>query len=555
MCGIFFYHENTSNLDQCPAKRDEILEELLTPFMQTQHRGPDSSILNYIGQNSYLGFHRLAINDLLDSGNQPFENDQLSVICNGEIYNHETLRSKLNIDIESKSDCAIILPIYQQYGLNYLLSHLDGDYAIVIVDKEQQEVHLIRDPIGIKPVFYSLNKQSFACSSEMKSIYNGTDAMYNLLQPGHYLTFSLETHTIKIGSYWRPKFYLGLKDINYNNACEYYIYLNNRRRIMCTLEEKLTLAVKKRLMSDKPFGLFLSGGLDSSLIAGIVRKLIGKEKMSTIQTFSIGLEGSPDLAKAQVVADFIGSKHVPVYFTVEEGIQYIYTVIRQLETYDITTIRAAIPQYILSKYIAQNTDVKVILSGEGSDELFAGYMYSHKAPSNGDLQLDSERLMKELHVYDVLRTDRTTAGNGLEVRVPFLDRGFVKYVATIPAQYKNPKENGIEKWLLRDAFYNKNEPYIPIEVLHRPKDAFSDACGYDWIPGLKQFCESQVPDELFEQRFTKYPHLTPTSKESFYYREIFESYYQNQSHILNHFWLPKWTEDTCEPSAKLLKLI
>jgi asparagine synthase (glutamine-hydrolysing) len=563
MCGIFFYYEQTpSGLSRkdMDKRKNILLDELLIAFMQTAHRGPDSSVFKYMGEDCYLGFHRLAINDLLETGNQPFEDNNVSVICNGEIYNHEMLRSKHNMNnkITSKSDCAVILPLYQQFGIEYLGTHLDGDFAMVILDKNRQEVHLLRDPMGVKPLFYYLTENAFCCASEMKSMFldeTGGHIRHDILMPGSYLTFSLDNHTVKIGNYWKPKFYLGLKDISYKNSNDYYNYLASRLETIATIKEKLTLSVQKRLMCEKPFGLFLSGGLDSSLIAGIVKKLLGPEKMREVQTFSIGLEGSPDLEKAQIVADFLGSKHVPVYFTVEEGIQHIHTVIRQLETYDITTIRASIPQYILSKYIEKNTDVRVILSGEGSDELFAGYMYSHNAPSNSDLQLDSERLVKELYMFDVLRTDRTTAGNGLEVRVPFLDRGFIKYVATIPAQYKNPKENAIEKWLLRDAFFDKTEPYIPEEILNRPKDAFSDACGYDWIPSLKAFCEAQVPDEIFSQRFTKYPHLTPTSKESYYYREIFESYYPRQSHILKHFWLPKWTENQGEPSAKILKLI
>jgi asparagine synthase (glutamine-hydrolysing) len=326
--------------------------------------------------------------------------------------------------------------------------------------------------------------------------------------------------------------------------------------IKIDIREKLTLAVKKRLMTDRPLGLLISGGLDSSLIAGITRKLLGPS--AAIESFSIGMPGSPDVEKAKIVASYLNTKHHTVDFSVENGIAVIRDVIRQLETFDITTIRASVPQYLLSKYISENTDVKVILSGEGSDELFGGYMYSHLAPSNDELQNDSHRLIRELEMFDVLRTDRTTAGNGLEVRVPFLDRGFMRYVLNLDGKYKNPNESSgfgkrIEKAILRDAFSSDN--YIPEEILYRTKNAFSDACGYDWIPKLQKHFESIISEEEFSSRFEQYPYLTPNSKEAFYYRKIFEEFYPSQSHLLKHYWLPNWVVSNNEPSARLLNLI
>jgi asparagine synthase (glutamine-hydrolysing) len=329
------------------------------------------------------------------------------------------------------------------------------------------------------------------------------------------------------------------------------------------IRSKLTGAVRKRLMADRPLGLFISGGLDSSLIAAITRKLLPHKK---IQSFSIGMPGSPDLANAKIVADYLGTEHHPFYFTPEQGIAAVRDVIRQLETYDITTIRASTPQYLLSQYVRQNTDVKVVLSGEGSDELFGGYLYFHRTPSNTEFVDETNRLVRELECYDVLRTDRTTAGNGLEVRVPFLDRGFMKYVLALPGSLRNPNvSNGMEygatmeKKILRDAFSvaSAGSEYLPNNILYRTKDAFSDACGYDWIPSLRAHCESLVSEEEYDRRAEIYPHLTPTTKEAFYYRRVFEEFYPNQQHTLNHYWLPNWVPNggVAEPSAKILKLL
>lgn len=558
MCGIFFYLGEQYSLNR-----------LMSEFMKTSHRGPDSSFLRSLETDNiraFMGFHRLAIVDMSREGDQPFEsntrnltasasnklvesNSRNFAMCNGEIYNHLVIRRKLKTPIHSKSDCAVLLPLYEKVGIDKMMKYLDGDFAFVIVDKEQKLVHLGRDPMGVKPLFYSITKKGeFICCSEMKSIIGllGENDKIRMLPSGTTLTYNITTKEISSNRYWNPRFPL-----------ESSLTIDNRSEttIQQFIHDKLVLAVKKRLMTDRPLGLLISGGLDSSLIAGITKKLLPEN--TRIKSFSIGMPGSPDVEKAKVVADYLGTEHYTVEFSIEKGIAAIRDVIRQLETYDITTIRASTPQYLLSKYIYENTDVRVVLSGEGSDELFGGYLYSHLAPSNDELQKDSERLMKELEVYDVLRTDRTTAGNGLEVRVPFLDRGFIKYVAGISGKWKNPNESSgmgkrIEKKLLRDSF---NDDTIPNEILYRIKNAFSDACGYDWIPSLRQYCESLVSDEDFSNRSVKYPHCTPPTKEAYFYRTVFEEYYPNQSHILEHYWLPNWIENNGEPSAKVLNLV
>ena len=545
MCGIFFY-----------LGKFYTLSELMPHFMKSSHRGPDSSFLRSItGTDSFMGFHRLAIVDTSRDGDQPFENvnTQNYAMCNGEIYNHKNIRQKLKTHVVSKSDCAVILPLYERFGIQEMTKYLDGDFGFLILDTKSALVHLGRDPMGVKPVFYCLTSRGeFIVSSEMKSIIGLCgDEKVTMLPSGTTLTYHISSGEISTSRYWNPVFPL-------ENTTSSKTY--NEEYIKKTIRKKLTSAVEKRLMADRPLGLLISGGLDSSLIAGITKKLVG-DKISEIRSFSIGMQGSPDVINAQIVADYLGTKHYTVNFTVEEGISAIKKVIQQLETYDITTIRASTPQYLLSKYISENTDVKVILSGEGADELYAGYLYSHLAPSNDDLQQDSERLIRELEVFDVLRTDRTTAGNGLEVRVPFLDRGFIKYTSSIPGKFKNPNpssgfEKRIEKKLLRDSFSNElGDPIIPDKIMYRIKNAFSDACGYDWIPSLKQHCEELISDEEFSTRETRYQHCTPPTKEAYFYRKTFEEFYPNQEHLVPHYWLPNWMDNRGEPSAKILQLV
>ncbi len=543
MCGIFFYLGKFYKLN-----------ELMPHFMSSSHRGPDSSFLRSISTDMYMGFHRLAIVDMSREGDQPFENVSTGnfAMCNGEIYNHKVIRSKLKTPIHTNSDCGVILPLYEKFGIRNMMNYLDGDFGFLIVDVNTRQIHLGRDPMGVKPIFYATtNRGELFVSSEMKSIKGlvGNDVFVHMLSSGTSMTYDISTGTVDINRYWNLKFPLS----DYTDKKNY-----NEEYLKRTIADKLTLAVKKRLMADRPIGLLISGGLDSSLIAGITAKLLGPEKIHNIQSFSIGMPGSPDTVNAKIVADYLGTKHHTVDFSVQAGISVIRDVIKQLETYDITTIRASTPQYLLSKFISENTDVKVILSGEGSDELFGGYLYSHLAPSNDELQLDSERLVKELEVYDVLRTDRTTAGNGLEVRVPFLDRGFIKFVAGIPGKYKNPNSSSgfgkrIEKDILRNSFSGIG--LIPDEILFRTKNAFSDACGYDWIPSLQNHFESIVSDEEFSKRGELYPHVTPKTKEAFYYRKTFEEFYPGQEKMLEHYWLPNWVDNNGEPSAKILNLV
>jgi asparagine synthase (glutamine-hydrolysing) len=552
MCGIFLYY---SQQQQRP------LAQLMSAFMQTTHRGPDSSVLRRLGPGLVMGFHRLAIHNLSRSGDQPFEQDGVFSVCNGEIYNHLELRTKTTGAINS-CDCAVLLPLYAGAAvLHDMVRRLDGDFAFCIADTKTQKIHLGRDPVGVKPLFYVLTEQGeLIVSSEMKSILpllqQPIKVVVSMLAAGTTLTFDMKTFKSQTQTYWDAnKFFF--PPVGPGESDDEIV-------IKAAIRSQLIKAVEKRLSSDRPVGLFISGGLDSSLIAGIATRVLGHRGLPS---FAIGMPGSPDVQNAQIVANFLGTQHHTVSFdVVNEGLAVVEEVIRHLETYDMTTIRASVPQFLLAQYVARHTDVKVVLSGEGSDELFGGYMYSHLAPSNDALQADGARLVRELQYFDVLRTDRTTAAHGLEVRVPFLDRNFIQLVGSLPASYKNPSISSgrpprIEKAVLREAFApGAGKPanaIIPDEILHRTKNAFSDACGYSWIPTLQAHCETLVSDEEFAQRFQLFPHLPPPTKEAFYYRATFERLFPGQHTLVPHYWLPQWVpnNERGEPSAKLLQLM
>lgn len=558
MCGIFLYFSQ-----QQPQRP---LAQLMPAFMQTTHRGPDSSVLRRLGPGLVMGFHRLAIHNLSRSGDQPFEQDGVFSVCNGEIYNHLDLRDEITTTTTTNNscDCAVLLPLYAGAAvLHDMVRRLDGDFAFCIADTKTQKIHLGRDPVGVKPLFYATTEQGeLIVSSEMKSILpllkQPIKVAVSMLAPGTTLTFDMNTFKSQIDTYWDADRFFSFPSLAAAAKSDDNIV------IKAAIRWQLIKAVEKRLSSDRPVGLFISGGLDSSLIAGIATRVLGQRGLPS---FAIGMPGSPDVQNAQIVADFLGTQHHTVTFDVEgEGLAVVEEVIRHLETYDMTTIRASVPQFLLAQYVARHTDVKVVLSGEGSDELFGGYMYSHLAPSNDALQADSARLVRELQYFDVLRTDRTTAAHGLEVRVPFLDRNFIQLVASLPASYKNPSSSSgrpprIEKAVLREAFApGAGKPanaIIPDEILHRTKNAFSDACGYSWIPTLQAHCETLVSDEDFARRFQLFPHLPPPTKEAFYYRATFERLFPGQHTIVPHYWLPQWVpnNERGEPSAKLLQLM
>jgi len=525
MCGIFSY------IGTLPNNVERYLNTI-------QYRGPDKT--NYkLHDDLYLGFHRLSINDLSDNGLQPMTHKNCDLICNGEIYNFRELKQKYNFITTSDSDCEVILHMYNRLGIKDTVQQLDGVFSFILYDKNINQLFAARDVIGVRPLFIGYNNNDIAFASEAKALVNLCLQVTPFL-PGTYKVINLEmNNAIMKESLYIPYFNWDLKQT-----------VKIDQKLICdNINNYLTKAVSKRLMSDRPIGCFLSGGLDSSVICS----LMSKQLKHKVVTFAIGMadSNSPDLHYAKIVSDFLKTDHHEVTYTFEEGFRALDDLICTLESYDITTIRASMPQYLLSKYIQENTDIKVLFSGEGPDEHFGGYQYLKMAPNNDELQKELMSLTTNLHLYDVLRTDRTTARFGLEVRVPFLDKEFIKYSLQIPAECKR-SDNRIEKFLIRKAFDYKQIQYLPNEILWRRKNAFSDAVGYQWVDRLVAKIDTLITDDEFENRKNVYKHNPPISKEALYYRQIFEKHYPNRGQFIPKYWMPKsdWMEHKMtDPSA------
>lgn len=517
MCSIMGY------CGSCTALSD--FEE---GFSATVSRGPDDSRIIDAGCGK-LAFHRLAIMGLTPEGMQPFTLGSSSVVCNGEIYGFEALRDKLSdkYTFKSGSDCEILLPMWKEYG-TAMFAMLDAEFAMILYDGDTDEYIAARDPIGIRPLYYGYDRAGvIVFASEPKNLVGLCERIMPF-PPGHYYKdgrFVCYTDIAKVEAVCRD-------DID--TVCK-------------NIHDKLIAGVEKRLVADAKVGFLLSGGLDSSLVCAIAAKCSDRP----IKTFAIGMsEDAIDLKYAKQVADYIGSDHTEVIMTKDEVLASLEDVIHLLGTFDITTIRASMGMYLLCKWIHENTDIRVLLTGEISDELF-GYKYTDFAPSAEEFQKESEKRIRELHMYDVLRADRCISVNSLEARVPFGDLDFVKYVmATDPAMKMNTYGKG--KYLLRHAFEGD---YLPHDILYREKAAFSDAVGHSMVDYLKEFAEGQYTDAEFEERRMAYTHATPFTKESLLYREIFEKYYPCQSEMIVDFWMPNKSWEGCDvndPSARVL---
>ena len=497
-------------------------------FSRTVSRGPDDSRIVDTGAG-LLGFHRLAIMGLHPEGMQPFGLNGSFLVCNGEIYGFEKLKQKLSekYTFVSQSDCEILLPLYQEHGVE-MFSMLDAEFALILYDAETGGFVAARDPIGIRPLYYGYDKEgSILFASEPKNLLDLTDKIMPF-PPGHYF---------KDGQF---VCYCDLTKVE--NICH-----DDLDTICSNIREKLIAGVEKRLVADAKVGFLLSGGLDSSLVCSIA----AKRSKTPIKTFAIGMsEDAIDLKYAREVAEHIGSDHTEVIITKDSVLSALEWVIMVLGTYDITTIRASVGMYLLCEAIHKNTDIRVLLTGEISDELF-GYKYTDFAPSAEAFQKEAEKRLRELHMYDVLRADRCISVNSLEARVPFGDLDFVKYVMSIDPEKKLNKY-GKGKYLLRRAF---ERDYLPESILYREKAAFSDAVGHSMVDYLKEFAASHYTDEEFEHRRCAYNHARPFTKESLFYREIFEKYYPGQSEMVIDFWMPNKSWDGCDvndPSARVL---
>ena len=505
------------------------MEKVTEGLKATVSRGPDDQRITEVA-GGVLGFQRLSIMGLTPEGMQPFELDGSSVICNGEIYGFRKLRDELikkGYSFKSDSDCEILLPLYKEYGTD-MFAKLDAEFACVIYDGAAKEFIAARDPIGIRPLYYGKSYDgTIVFASEAKNLVRICRKVMPF-PPGHYFKGG-EFHCYC--------------DIT---AVEKVIH-DNIDTVCRNIHDKLVAGVKKRLDSDAKVGFLLSGGLDSSLVCAIAQR----ESDKPIRTFAIGMNTDAiDLKYAKQAADYIGSDHTEIIITKDDVIAALDDVIHLLGTYDITTIRASMGMYLLCKAIHEQTDIRVLLTGEISDELF-GYKYTDFAPSADAFQQESVKRVRELHMYDVLRADRCISVNSLEARVPFGDLDFVKYVMAIDPEMKLNKYNK-GKYLLRHAFEGD---YLPHEILYREKAAFSDAVGHSMVDYLKEYAENYYSDEEFELDCTKYTHAKPFTKESLLYREIFEKYYSGNSEMIVDFWMPNKEWEGCnvnDPSARVL---
>ena len=497
-------------------------------FDATKSRGPDDTRIVDTGKG-LLGFHRLAIMGLHPEGMQPFELHGSYLVCNGEIYGFDKFKAELSKTHHfiSESDCEVLLPLYEKYGV-YMFAMLDAEYALILFDAKSGGFVAARDPIGIRPLYYGYDKAGVILfASEPKSLVGLTDKIMPF-PPGHY--------------------YKDGKFVCYRDIAHVDAVCHDELETVCgKIHDKLVAGVEKRLVADAKVGFLLSGGLDSSLVCAIAQK----KSTAPIRTFAIGMsEDAIDLKYAKQVADYIGSDHTEVIMTRQLVLDSLEDVIHLLGTFDITTIRASMGMYLLCKWIHENTDIRVLLTGEISDELF-GYKYTDFAPSAEEFQKEAEKRIRELHMYDVLRADRCISVNSLEARVPFGDLDFVQYVMSVdPAKKMNVYGQG--KYLLRHAFEGD---YLPHDILYREKAAFSDAVGHSMVDHLKAYAESYYSDEEFETLRQKYSHAQPFTKESLLYREIFEKYYPGQAEMVVDFWMPNKSWEGCnvnDPSARVL---
>ncbi|XP_067112220.1 asparagine synthetase [glutamine-hydrolyzing]-like [Osmerus mordax] len=542
---------------------DECLSVQCTNAMKISHRGPDAFRFENVNghTNCCFGFHRLAIVDPL-YGMQPLRIKKfpfLWLCYNGEIYNHHTLKKQFEFDCQTNVDGEVLLHLYDRFGIQKMASLLDGVFAFVLLDTANRKVYLGRDTYGVRPLFRLLTDNGFlAVCSEAKGLTQITHSMSSPAKitpflPGHFEEFNLKPSG-KVDSLQMTRFHCCSDEPKHAiyDSVESLSSGFDKDTVKSNIRTLFENAVRKRLMAHRRIGCLLSGGLDSSLVAATLVKLSKEEKLKyPIQTFAIGAEDSPDILAARKVAAHIGSEHHEVNFTAEEGLQAVDEVILHLETYDITTVRASVGMYLVSKYIQEKTDSVVIFSGEGSDELTQGYIYFHKAPNPKAAAEDSVRLLEELYLFDALRADRTTAAHGLELRVPFLDHRFTAYYLSLPEEMRIPKD-GVEKHLLRDSFKGLN--LIPEDILWRRKEAFSDgltSVKKSWYTSLQEHLESEVNDSQLEKAHKTFSHLTPKTKEAYHYRQIFEKHFPGRSDWLSHYWMPRWINAT-DPSARTL---
>lgn len=510
MCGIV-------GIFNIKEQRKELRQKALKMAQKIRHRGPDWSGI-YVGSKAILAHERLSIVDPQSGGQPLYSADKKQVLAvNGEIYNHRDLRNEYagKYDFQTGSDCEVILALYKHKGIDFL-EDLSGIFAFALYDEEKDEFLIARDPIGVIPLYIGKDADGkIYCASELKALEGYCDE-YEPFLPGHY--------------YWSKE---GVMKRWYQREWTEYETVKNNDAKVSDVHDALEDAVQRQLMSDVPYGVLLSGGLDSSVISAVAKKYASKRIETDgasdawwpqLHSFAIGLKGAPDLSKAREVADYIGTVHHEINYTVQEGLDAIRDVIYFIETYDVTTVRASTPMYLLARVI-KSMGIKMVLSGEGADEIFGGYLYFHKAPDAKAFHDETVRKLSKLHMYDCLRANKSLAAWGVEGRVPFLDKEFLDVAMRLNPQAKMAPGNVIEKKIVREAFADM----LPESVTWRQKEQFSDGVGYNWIDTLKEVTTNAVTDEQMLHAHERFPINTPLSKEEYYYRSIFEEHFPSES--------------------------
>jgi len=555
------------------------LKEIQDEFMKGKNRGPESSkfIYNKTMGELILGFHRLAINGLNESSNQPLIFNDITLICNGEIYNYKNLYKEINVIPNTESDCEVIIHLYIKYGIEQTLIMLDGVFSFILFDGRlnngnlNKKLYIARDPFGVRPLYeyfpnnVSINVIGFASELKCLNFLQYHESYIKQFEPGTYSEYKLS----KIDLNWNLE--IGKKNVKYfvpsfSHSLELGYCNNISENISISINTYLNYAVEKRcLTTERPIACLLSGGLDSSLISALVAKNL-KKNNKPLNTYSIGLKGGTDLKYAKIVADYIESIHTEVIIEEIDMFNAIEEVIYAIESYDTTTVRASLGNYLISKYISKNTDAKVIFNGDGADELFGGYLYMNLCPDNIEFDKETRRLLKDIHLFDVLRSDKSISSNGLEPRTPFLDKSLVNYILSLPPEIRNHnsnknninEDNKIEKYLLRKSFiknyfkdYNGRQ-ILPDKILWRKKEAFSDGVS-STDRSLFIILQEHIASYYYKNTGKIYEANIELEKK--YYLEIFNKYFKDCENIVPYYWMPKYTNNsTNDPSARTISI-
>ena len=566
MCGIF------SLLNGAFIKRDKINYY----FKKGSKRGPENSIILKPDKDTLIGFHRLAINGLNEQANQPLKINDIILICNGEIYNYNELYKMMDIEPTTDSDCEVIIHLYKKYGIEQTLQMIDGVFAFMLFDFSDncnETIYIARDPYGVRPMYCFYSQDSL---TEIAGFASDLDCLHGIyadysnkntnkcklthFEPGTFAHYSRKDKEEN----WKYEYNRKYNSIGFDSITTYNNYDNSDiSDIYLNIQKYLTIAVNKRcLTTERPIACLLSGGLDSSLITALVNKYMKQHGENKLETYSIGIEGSGDLLYAKKVADFLGTDHTEIVVTEDEMFNAVEDVIYHISSYDTTTVRASIGNYLIGKYISTHSDAKVIFNGDGSDEVAGGYMYMHKAPDSIEFDKECRRLLSNIYSFDVLRSDKSISSHGLEPRTPFLDRSWINYYLSISPDIRNHSKNGqMEKHLIRKSFSKEvyGEDLLPHEVLWRSKEAFSDGVSKN-DRSLYEILQDKIRDKLNIQtenermdlsKLNLNNHLLPQTLEQDYYRSIFERYYSGSGDILNFFWMPKFVNAT-DSSARTL---